>query len=174
MNNDTHKNMIENSIAYSGELTVSLSDGKSTKTFFKNSGLYNMWNLLAYAVAGKAAYHSLPTKFCIYKRVAGAEDSPMLYSPIKVTRISINDATDGDSYASVSMTIVVTSHDRCGKFSVANDNPVMVAKLVNSTGEIAFAEIVDNDGKLRSIHDNMLPGIDAIYEWKLIFKNIGG
>jgi hypothetical protein len=47
----------------------------------------------------------------------------------------------------------------------------VLLRLLTSSEEV-LAEVEDVDGMLKDIHNAMVPGIDAIYEWQLTFKNV--
>jgi hypothetical protein len=51
----------------------------------------------------------------------------------------------------------------------AVDDEIVLRLLTES--DVALAEIVDTSGTLKDIHNAMVPGIDAIYEWQLTFTN---
>ena len=47
----------------------------------------------------------------------------------------------------------------------------VVLKLLTADDRV-LAEVVDNNaGVLKGIHNAMIPGIDAMYEWQLTFRN---
>jgi hypothetical protein len=111
-----------------------------------------------------------PRYFNIVKRKLGEPDENALLRKVKLTGITYDNSVDGDGNVvswNTNFTAVVTKSDKSGKI---DSSQTAVLQLCNLDSEV-LAEICDMDRKLANIFNNVAVGVDAVYEWKMIFSN---
>ena len=163
-----------NSIGYSGEVTVKLTRSDAHTYHIHNLGCKALWDLLAMTVAGYYVPDKVPKYFSIASRPAGAtdrsKDQDCLLSQLPFLGTVWGDVVEQDDLStSTKFTVTVTKNNR--RLTI-KENEVAVLQMFNRKGEL-LAEVIDNDNKvIAKSHNSMITGVDAIYEWKMTFKNV--
>lgn len=167
-------NNISNGIGYQGKVTVRLTKSDNNPIELHNVGYKALWDALAMAVTGYDVSSKVPSYFmvCSKKGSLTENDEPAdcLLSRIPFVGSVWGNAVEisGDSTAA-RFTAVVTKRDR--RITI-NGNDIAVLRMYNDEGEL-LAEVEDNFEKdIARSHNSMITGVDAIYEWKMIFKNV--
>ena len=167
-------NEIGNGIGYFGEVTAKLTKNDNLFARIHNSGTKHLWDTLAMAVVGMDISEKIPFNFCIYKRKpiddVRYDEESCLFSKILFLGSVWGDVVEtSDDRTVARFTASVTARDR---LSTINPSEIAVLKMFNKDGEL-LAEIQDNiDRSIAAIHNSMITGVDAVYEWKMIFKNV--
>mgnify|MGYP003292341540 CR=1 FL=1 len=167
---------IINSIGYSGEVTVRLSNSSECAGKLHNAGFKALWDLLAMSVAGYNVAEKAPKYFTIASRTGnGTDDNPYRYQDCLLSQLPFLGTVWGDvveqseSSTSARFTVTVTKNNR--RLSI-RDNETAVLQMFNRRGEL-LAEVEDNSKRdIARSHNSMITGVDAIYEWKMTFRNI--
>ena len=167
---------IINSIGYSGEVSVRLTRSKSKEFRIHNLGYKALWDLLAMCVAGYNVSEKAPKYFTVCSRTGtGTEEDPYKYQDCLLSQLPFIGTVWGDvvdqksTSTSTRFTVTVTKNNR--RLTV-KDNETAVLRMFNKKGEV-LAEVVDNtDRVIAKSHNSMITGVDAIYEWKMTFKNV--
>lgn len=167
---------IINSIGYSGEVTVKLTTSTPSTFRIHNLGHKALWNMLAMSVAGYNVSNRTPKYFTIASRTGtGTETDPYKYQDCLYTQLPFLGTVWGDAVeinknsTSAKFTVTVTFTNR--RLNI-RDNEVAVLQMFNNQGEL-LAEVVDSDDKIiAKTHNSMITGVNAIYEWKMTFKNV--
>ena len=160
---------LTNSIGYSGEVTVKLTNSKSYH--IHNLGHKALWNLLAMAVAGYDVSNNAPRYFMISSRTGdGKPDKPCLLSQLPFLGTVWGDVVDNrPDRTSTRFTVTVTKNNRIWTIK---DGEVAVLQMFNRKGEL-LAEVVDTEDRvIAKSHNSMISGVNAIYEWKMTFLNV--
>lgn len=167
-------NKINNSVGYQGEVAVKLSNSKDIPIYLHNAGFKPLWNALAKAMAGYDITSEVPTYFSVYSRT-GSPDTGYDYQDCLLSHIQFVGTVWGDiiekkeESTSVRFTATVTKRDR--RITV-KPGEVAVLRMFSRSGEI-LAEVEDTiDKVIAKSHNSMITGVDAIYEWKMTFKNV--
>ena len=159
---------MKSAIEYSGGVTAKLSVHNSNGYHFKNNGRELLWELLARAVTGNKIESIIPKSIGIYQK----EDNDYIsltYSPIPIYGKVWGDVVSRDANscsARFSATSIYTN-----KKKEASDTGKVVLRLLTEAEEV-LAEVEDDSTEtLKNIHNSVMPGIDALYEWQLTFRN---
>ena len=165
-----------NSIGYSGEVTVRL--GKNAEKSYKvhNLGHKALWDLLAMCVAGYNTSDKTPKYFSIVSRPKSVDtndrskDQDCLLTQLPFLGTVWGDIIDTKPEStSARFTVVVTKNNR--RLTI-KDNEIAVLQMYNTRGEL-LAEVIDNFNRdIAKSHNSMITGVDAIYEWKMTFRNV--
>lgn len=158
---------MKSTIGYSGGVTARLSVHNSNGYHFKNNGTKLLWNLLAMAVTGNDFSHMIPKSIGVYERKDG-KDNSLLCSPVPIYGTVWGDVVSTDQTSTSALFSATATYTDMKSLTQGG---TVVLKLL-TIDEKPLAEIEDVDGVLKNIHDTITPGIDAIYEWQLTFKNI--
>lgn len=168
-------NKLNNSVGYQGEVAVRLSNSKDIPIHLHNAGFKPLWNALAKAMAGYPIADEVPTYFSVYKRTGSPDTGGYSYEDCLLKHIQFVGPVWGDAVekkeesTSVRFTVTVTKRDR--RITV-DSNSVAVLRMFSRSGEV-LAEVEDNiDKVIAKSHNSMITGVDAIYEWKMTFKNV--
>lgn len=165
---------VNNLIGYSGEVTVRLGTSKNHSYKIHNLGYKALWDLLAMCVAGYDVTEKIPKYFAIARRPLNAQDrsrdEDCLLSQLPFLGTVWGDIVDNKSDStSTRFTVTVSKNNR--RLSITDDY-IAVLQMFNRKGEL-LAEVLDNDNKyIAHSHNSMITGVDAIYEWKMTFKNV--
>ena len=157
---------MNSSIGYRGGVRARLSVHNSNGRHFKNKGYKPLWNLLAKAITGNNFSTMCPASIGIYQKDGDVYRS-LTYSPIPIYGKVWGDVVE-ESATSTSALFTATATYADRKNDATGD---VVLRLLTASDEV-LAEVDDIDGILRDIHNAMIPGIDAIYEWQLTFENM--
>lgn len=158
---------MKDSIGYSGRVTVRLSVHNSNGYHFKNEGKKLLWNLLARAVTGNDVSAIQPKSIGIFQKVADGDDILLTYTPIPIYGKVWGDVVSISEDSTSALFSATASYSDRKQLATGK----VILKLLTATDEV-LAEVEDIDDMLKSIHNAMIPGIDAVYEWQLVFKNI--
>ena len=160
---------MKSKIEYSGGVTAKLSVHNSNGHHFKNNGQPLLWELLARAVTGNEIATISPKSIGIYERIGenSDNDKSLTYAPIPIYGKVYGDVVSNDpNSCSALFSATATSTDRKNEATGQ-----VVLKLLTADDRV-LAEVKDNDAEvLKGIHNAMIPGIDAMYEWQLTFRN---
>lgn len=166
-------NKINNSVGYEGEVSVRLSNSKDVPIHLHNAGFKPLWNALAKAMAGYDITSEVPTYFSVYSRTesaTGDDYQDCLYAHIPFVGTVWGDVVEkNEDSTSVRFTATVTKRDR--RIKVPSGS-VAVLRMFSRSGEL-LAQVEDTiDKVIAKSHNSMITGVDAIYEWKMTFKNV--
>jgi hypothetical protein len=159
---------MKNTVGYSGSVTARLSVHNPNGYHFKNNGKKPLWELLSRAVTGKDCSVLTPKSIGIYQDDGEGNYSMLTFTPLPIYGTVYGDVVgeNSDNQASVLFTATASYADRK---NLANGNVVL---RLMSADDTILAEVKDIDSTLKDIHNAMIPGIDAIYEWQLTFRNM--
>lgn len=156
---------MNDSIGYSGSVRARLSVHNSNGYHFKNKGHKLLWDLIARAITGNEFQSATPKSIGIFQKEESSYKS-LTYFPIPIYGMVWGDVVEKDENStSVLFTATASYADR------KNDATGPVVLRLLTADDRVLAEVEDIDGILQNIHNAMIPGIDAIYEWQLTFKN---
>jgi hypothetical protein len=115
----------------------------------------------------------LPDSIGVYqKNIGNQEEESLLYNPLPIYGKTYGDSVSSgsDSLSNALLSATATYENR-KKAADEDTNHIVIVRLLSKKGD-TLAEIVDSGGKLKSMHNALAPGVDAIYEWILTFKNL--
>lgn len=160
------KSQITNSIVYSGELTVKLKSGNNLMLYtMKNAGHKPLWDTMAKAFAGYNVTAELPRYIEVVLQNEGLNSATV--APVPFTGVVYGDVVEkSETSTSVLYTAIITAADKLR----SSDSYGYQLHMLNSHGQI-LASIQHES--LKGVWDAISPGIDAVFEWKLIFSNQG-
>lgn len=158
-----------NSIGYSGTVTARLSTSNSKKHFLHNAGCKALWNLLAMTVTGHDVSNNGPHYFSVAKKLSSGKIEECLLADIPfVGRVWGDTVSIDDNCTCARFTVTVTKNDRRLKI---NESETAILQMFNRRGEL-LAQVFDNEDKaIARTHNSMITGVDAIYEWLMVFTN---
>ena len=166
-------NQINNAIGYQGTVSAKLKN--SVPVHFHNAGHKALWDSLAMAIAGYDISNRRPRYFMVLSKTLGSEG--FYYEDCLISKVPFVGAIWGnpvevsDDSTSVRFTATVTYKDRRKTIDTSR-NSVAVLRMYDVNGNL-LAEVEDNiNNDIASIHNSMITGVDAIYEWKMTFKNV--
>ena len=167
-------NNVTNGIGYSGEVSVHLTKSNSKTINIHNVGYKSLWDTLAMAVTGYDISSRIPAEFSICSRTGTSIDD-YKYDDCLLSHVPFVGAVWGDvvevkeDSTSARFTATVTKRDRRIKIP---SNATAVLRMFDKSGNL-LAEVEDTFNKdIAKSHNSMITGVDAIYEWKMIFKNV--
>lgn len=160
----TVKSNIKDGVGYSGNVVIRMSNSKSRRVLeLKNNGKKALWNMLAKAVLGIDVSSRIPR----YLDMISSSGTSLLFRRIPFTGSVYHD-TDGKKDYSTSTVFVAALTSENKKISSGEVGDVTM-RMVNSANEV-LAEI-NGSSALGSIYKNVVPGVDAIIEWEMMFMN---
>ncbi len=157
---------MKSTIEYSGGVTARLSIHNSNGYHFKNNGKELLWELLARSVTGNDISSIVPKSIGIYQKDGNKEVS-LTYAPIPIYGKVYGDVVSKDENSCSALFSATATHAN-RKLPATGE---VTLKLLTASEDV-LAEVKDDSNKtLQNIHNAMIPGIDALYEWKLTFRN---
>lgn len=164
---------LSNGIGYSGYVNASLSDSEKIPIYLKNAGCKPLWDALAMAITGYDITNKKPHYLMVGKKRPGDLDiQPCLYRKIPFQGKVYGDVVSNDPNSTTArFTATVTRNDRIQKI---NNNYGDIAYLImySLEGKV-LATVKDNEqNTIATVHNSLITGVDAVYEWNLVFKNL--
>ena len=162
-----------NGIGYSGKVIAKLTNSNNIPVHLKNSGKKALWDTLAAAITGYDISQDCPYAFMV--AVAGTstdnyERDFRLNRKIQFLGKVWGNIVSTDEYStSARFTATVTVKD---KLSGIGSGETAVLLMYAKSGKL-LAVVEDNDERdIARVHNSMIRGVDAVYEWILTFKNV--
>ena len=151
-------------VGYSGEVRIYLKSNDNMKeVYVHNEGKKALWNLLARAVAGYDVKNLLPRYLDLVNETSGLS---MLYKRIPFTGIIWGDSVEKDETGTSTLfNATLTSEYKTKSIS----NSKIELRMLNSNNDV-LASVSGGTGIL-DVYNSVVPGVDAVIEWKLTFKN---
>lgn len=164
---------IFNSIGYEGTVVGKLTNSNEIGMCLHNAGLKPLWNLFAMAVCGYEVLNKRPRYLMISKKLKGPGGEEIyedcLSSRIPFVGIVWGDAVEVSSNStSARFTATVTKADRIRTIPVTE---TAVLRMSSLDEDEILAEVEDVDGQLAKMHNSMMTGVNATYEWIMTFTN---
>lgn len=159
---------IINSIGYEGRVSAKLTMSPDEEVHLKNAGLKPLWDLIASVMCDDEIENRRPKYLMVAKKCNDGSIKDCLLSRIKLSGALYGDQVEiSDVSTSARFTATVTKADR---MLIISAYETAILRMLSHDGSV-LAEVEDIDGQLAKIHNGMITGVNATYEWIMTFTN---
>lgn len=171
-------NSVINNLAYKGEVTARLTKADSSPVTIHNVGYKALWDTLAKAVTGENISSDIPKTFNVFNVQRGSNntiinESACLFHNIPFSGTVCGDTVSTDPNSSCArFTAMVTRGDRLAEIRNEAVLRMYSDRRDKNNKPIVLAEVWDTpDEPIKRTFNSVIDGVNAIYEWKMIFTN---
>ena len=171
-------NSVTNNLAYKGEVTARLTKADSSPVTIHNVGYKALWDALAKAVTGGDISLDIPKTFNVFSVQRGANDEVIREQACLFHNIPFSGAVHGgiaggdSSHSCARFTAMVTRGDRLVEIRDEAVLRMYSERRDENNKPIVLAEVWDTpDEPIKRTFNSVIDGVNAIYEWKMIFTN---
>lgn len=168
MNKTTAVSSASSATSYSGAVAVKLRHkGKEFPFMFFNHGTKYMLDALSKIMAGYTDVDIAPRYFDFQHKGSGDSYISCLSSPLKLVGAIYGEAAGATSDTGAVLFNVLLNH--LDKSSAVTLNSPRIALLADNGQPVATID----DAKLQDVWKSIVPGTEALFEWKMTFMNGG-